>query len=85
MPLCDKCKKFLPPQFVKKVEGGRYLCIFCEKGINKMEYSPLKSKVATKDSIVEEYKRFLRTIRQDSNVLKKTVKGENNESRIIIP
>lgn len=84
MPLCSKCKKFFPPQFVKKLSGNDYLCIFCERGVNEIKYGPLKSKTATRDQIVKEYQKFVKRIREDSNILKRTVKGENNDT-IIAP
>jgi hypothetical protein len=74
MPLCSKCRNFFPPQFVKKVTNTDYLCVFCEKGVDEITYGTGNVKKITKDQVVNEYKKFIRMVKEDSNVLKRSVK-----------
>lgn len=67
---CKKCKSFLPPGFV---EGD--LCVFCVRGNEFIVYDEGKKR-ATKSELVEEYRVFLRMVKERNEILKNAVKGD---------
>lgn len=79
MPVCVRCKHVFPPNYVEIIENtekvdGDYPkeCVFCKLGIEKVERetSPNSGKYIeyTKTQCTEDYKRFLRKLKESQNV-----------------
>jgi len=84
MGLCVKCKEFLPPGFLVEKENGDLLCLFCERDVTEIKYGEHDEKTVNKTTVLEEYKKFLKMARADSEVLKKVAKGEEGAPGTII-
>lgn len=81
MPLCVKCKQFLPPALSVKLDNTSHMCIFCKTEKNEVR---IDEDVYKKDEVVLEYKKFLVDLKEKDTIRKKFVKGdikENSEIR----
>jgi hypothetical protein len=93
MPLCAKCRKFMPPEFCEPAEESDFLCLFCIRDVNEIWYGEGKQKKATREEIEKEYQIFTRELREKlldpfagDKEKRKLVKGvTEKESRIIRP
>ena len=74
MGQCKKCTAMLPPDFLIDMSPTEKLCIFCERDITEIVYGEHKEKKATKQEIIEEYKKFLKMILVKNDILKNAVK-----------
>lgn len=74
MGLCIKCRKFLPPQLLTQVEGGK-LCLFCEVGKDEI---PVKDRVVKKTDIILEYDLFMKVVKEKNDILKKAMRGDTS-------
>jgi hypothetical protein len=79
MPECAICKHVFPPNYVEIIEkaekvNGEYPkeCVFCKLGIDKVERetSPNSGEFIeyTKTQCTEDYKKFLRRLKESQNV-----------------
>jgi hypothetical protein len=94
MPKCVKCNDFFPPNYTEIIEDsepmfdGNYPqeCIFCRLGIDEVERESEKDSGQyvkyTKKECLEDYKKFLRKVKDSKNV--KDILNKQ-ESRIILP
>lgn len=93
MPLCAKCKKFMPPEFCEPAEDYDFLCLFCIRDVNEIWYGEGRQQKATRDEIAMEYAIFTKQLKDKlldpfagDKEKRKLVKGETEkESRIIRP
>jgi len=79
MPKCVKCNAYFPPDFVDEISPTEKMCIFCMNNINEIRYGKNKSLKATRQDIIEEYKKFLRMVRERNDVLRDAVKGNSEK------
>lgn len=81
MAQCGKCKKFLPPGFVKDTNpetGEKYpgpICVFCAKNVKELKYKDGRESV-TKKEVMKEYEMFMRRIKDENSIL---VKEKSNK------
>ena len=75
MPKCAKCGYILPPQFMTKMSEKDSLCQFCVEDKLILTYSDGRKKVNRKD-IADEYKLFLKMVREKNDILKDAMKGD---------
>lgn len=68
MALCEKCRRFYPPNFVEKKRGSD-LCIWCNRETEYISYveNGVKRSV-TKEEVAKEYKKFLAELKDRKNV-----------------
>ncbi len=95
MPKCVKCQEMFPPNYVDIIEGskpevdGEYpkQCIFCRLEIDKVERETEKNSGKFQDytraECLSDYKKFLRSLKDNQNV-KEILKKAEDSSRIII-
>lgn len=89
MPLCQKCKKFLPPGLVhtEHPKSGEPLngsiCLFCIDNIKSLKTRD--DRIVTKNEIEREYDIFLKQIKENNELIKEGAKGKfvKNMDRII--
>jgi hypothetical protein len=81
MPKCVKCNAFFPPDFVDEVpkHPEDKMCIFCMNNIGEIRYGKNKSLRATRQDIIEEYKKFMRMLREKQDILKDTAHGKSDK------
>lgn len=79
MPKCAKCYFWLPPEFLTDVSPTDKICVFCEHNLKEIAYGKDKSLKITKKELAEEYKVFLRMIKDKNDILKKTVRGNDED------
>ena len=93
MPLCAKCKKFMPPEFCEPAEDYDFLCLFCLRDTDVIWYGEGQQKKATREEIARDYQMFTKELKdklldpfRGAKEKKKLVKGiTEKESRIIRP
>lgn len=73
MGLCVKCKKFLPPQLMEDVEGGK-LCLFCKSDKDELQLS--NGRLAKKEDVIKEYDVFMKMVKEKNDILKKAMHGD---------
>jgi len=72
MPLCQKCRKFFPPQFCNEVDTNEYLCEWCLRDIDSItvkrdggqEYK------YTREQCAKEYEQFIKQLKETEDVKK---------------
>jgi hypothetical protein len=79
MPKCVKCFEILPPDFLDDVSATDKICIFCSRNIKEIKYGKDNNKITTKKEIIEEYKIFLKMVKEKNQILKDFTKGKTGE------
>ena len=72
MPKCQKCFKFLPPQFSELIPGTEdYQCIFCKDGIDHIMYDDEDGvrRKYTKSDCERDYQKYLKMVKERNDVL----------------
>ena len=66
MPKCIVCKSMLPPNFLITTDDGlAKKCIFCDRGVDSVEYfssAENKPTTTTKQQTIKEYAEFLKEL-----------------------
>ena len=95
MPKCVKCQEVFPPNYVDILEGfepdkdGEYpkQCIFCKLEIDEVERETVHNsgeyQKYSKAECLDDYKKFLKQLKNNKNV-KDILEKAENASRIII-
>jgi hypothetical protein len=79
MPKCIRCSCFLPPHFVERTDDNKENeCIFCRRGTKEIRYGENNEKVATKEETIKEYDLYLKLVKEQNEVLRKTFRGEGD-------
>lgn len=71
---CVTCSEFFPPEFTilkeRKGEKDIFNCYFCERGVNKVDgqHEDGQSFTYTKKECVEDYKKFMRKLKETPGV-----------------
>lgn len=88
MPKCEKCFNFYPPNYTKvipnkelKLDGTPpQQCVFCELGIEhvEVEFEKGKYRKYTKTECIDDYKKFMKKIK-DSGKVKDILKASENK------
>lgn len=69
MGLCAKCRDFFPPDLMFDTEqNGDQLCAFCQRDTNEIRYGEHNELVITRKEVVEEYKLFMRKLREQKDI-----------------
>jgi hypothetical protein len=80
MGLCAKCRDFFPPDLMFDVEqNGDQLCAFCERDTNEIRYGEHNELVITRKEVVEEYKLFMKKLREQKDIAKTIDKKSKKE------
>ncbi len=82
MGLCAKCRDFFPPDLMFDVEqNGDQLCAFCERDTQEIRYGERNELVITRKEVVEEYKIFMKKLREQRDVAKAIDKKSKKETK----
>ena len=69
MGLCAKCRDFFPPDLMFDVEqNGDQLCAFCQRDTKEIRYGEHNELVITREEVIEEYKLFMRKLREQKDI-----------------
>ena len=70
MGQCMKCKEFLPPDFLDRIQPGNTpICHFCQKGSGLVFGEG--SIMYNKNEVVTDYKRFMAELKDSQNITQK--------------
>jgi len=69
MGLCAKCRDFFPPDLMFDTEqNGDQLCVFCQRDTKEIRYGDNNELVITQKEVVEEYKLFMKKLREQRDI-----------------
>lgn len=79
MARCAKCFQYFPPNFMREIpesKEGDLQCIFCMVGKDELTYDTDKGKTGTytKKQCVEDYKIFLKKIKEKPKIARTLAK-----------
>lgn len=82
MPLCEKCRKFYPPQFCNQMEENEFLCEWCHRDIESIlvTRSDGSQYKYTKEECAKDYDIFIKKLKESKDI-KKIVKGERQVAK----
>lgn len=68
MGFCAKCRDFFPPDVMVPADDGDKLCLFCQRDQDEIRYGEKDEFVIGRKEIVEEYKLFMKKLKDKKNV-----------------
>jgi len=68
MGLCAKCRDFFPPDVMVEADGDDKLCLFCQRDQEEIRYGENDEFVVGRKEIVEEYKIFMKQLKEKKDV-----------------
>ena len=83
MPQCAKCGNFFPPDVMMPADPGDFLCVFCHRDTDEVRYGENNEHVIGRKEIVEEYKIFMKQLKDSPNVSKALAEKSKEESDLI--
>lgn len=72
MPLCNKCREFMPPDLCED-QGNSHICCFCKLGMNQVWFN---GQELTKQFAIDDYKKFLAEFAKNPNVQRLSKLGD---------
>jgi wyosine [tRNA(Phe)-imidazoG37] synthetase (radical SAM superfamily) len=70
MGFCAKCRDFFPPDVMVDADDGDKLCLFCQRDQKEIRYGKNDEFVVGRKEIVEEYKIFMKQLKEKKDVAK---------------